>query len=98
MITRPSGTGVTRFRDGESNLHYVHVNQEKGRTCRACHEVHASKRPFHVRESVPFGSKGWLLEINFEALPDGGRCAPGCHEAKSYARGEAELSGGGGLP
>lgn len=90
MATSKSGTGLTRFRDGDVNLHWLHVNQEKGRTCRACHEVHASKRPFHVRESVPFGSSGWLLEINFEARPDGGFCAPGCHVERAYARGEAQ--------
>lgn len=90
MVTSKSGVGVTRFRDGGSNLHNLHVDQEKGRTCRACHEVHASKRPFHIREAVPFGSSGWMLEINFEALPDGGRCAPGCHVERSYARGELQ--------
>ncbi len=102
MVTTKSGIGVTRFREGDQNLHYLHVNQEKGRTCRACHEVHASKRPFHIREAVPFGSSGWMLEINFEAMDDGGRCSPGCHEEKSYARGELQqtapaspLKGGG---
>lgn len=89
MATSKAGLGLTRFRDGDLNLHWLHVNQEKGRTCRACHEVHASKRPFHIRESVPFGSSGWMLEINFEALPDGGTCAPGCHVERTYARGEA---------
>jgi len=90
MVTSKSGIGVTRFRDGDANLHNLHVDQEKGRTCRACHEVHASKRPFHIREAVPFGTSGWMLEINFEALPDGGRCAPGCHVERSYARGELQ--------
>lgn len=88
LVTTRDGLGLTRFRDGNLNLHWLHVNQEKGRTCRACHEVHASKRAFHIREAVPFGSSGWMLEINFEALPDGGRCAPGCHVEKAYVRGE----------
>ncbi len=87
MVTIRAGTGVTGFRDGDRNLHYVHVNKpEKGRTCRACHEVHASKRPFHIREAVPFGPGGWAIDINFVALPDGGTCAPGCHEAQTYRR------------
>lgn len=81
-----SGTGLTRFRDGDVNLHWTHVNQEKGRTCRACHEVHASSRPFHIRESVPFGRSGWMLEINFEKSDDGGACAPGCHTPATYSR------------
>ncbi|UCG32029.1 MAG: hypothetical protein JSU68_10230 [Phycisphaerales bacterium] len=87
MVTEESGTGVTGFRHGERNLHFVHVNKEtKGRTCRACHEVHASRSPFHIRQKVPFGTGGWEIEINFNVLPDGGRCAPGCHEPQEYAR------------
>jgi predicted CXXCH cytochrome family protein len=87
LVTRERGDGVTGFRDGDVNLHYVHVHQEKkGRTCRACHEVHASRRPFHIREQVAFGTGGWELPINFETHPDGGSCAPGCHAEKSYRR------------
>lgn len=86
LVLKPSGQGLTQFRDGDKNLHYLHVNQEKGRTCRACHEVHASKRPAHVREAVPFGTGGWLLEINFQATQEGGSCAPGCHQPKEYKR------------
>ncbi len=90
LVLKPSGAGLTQFRDGDRNLHFLHVNQEKGRTCRACHEVHASKRPAHIREAVPFGSGGWMLEINFQATENGGSCAPGCHQLKSYDR----LTGG----
>lgn len=88
LVTEPGGVGVTGFRDGERNLHYLHVNKkEKGRTCRACHEVHASSRPFHIRDKVPFG--GWEFAINFTAQPDGGRCAPGCHDETTYRRDSA---------
>ena len=85
------GPGITGFsqqtEDGLLNLHYLHVNkQDKGRTCRACHEVHASKRPAHIRESVPFGKNNWPLEINFTQHKDGGSCAPGCHKAQEYHR------------
>lgn len=86
LVLKPSARGLTQFRDGDRNLHYLHVNQEKGRTCRACHEVHASKRPAHIREAVPFGGSGWMLEINFEKSTDGGSCAPGCHKPKTYNR------------
>jgi len=35
--------------DRERNLRYARVNQpEKGRTCRACHETHASNKAKHV--------------------------------------------------
>jgi predicted CXXCH cytochrome family protein len=87
MVTVESGPGVTGFRNGSRNLHFIHVNDEKkGRTCRACHEVHASRRPFHIRDKVPFGAGGWEIEINFEAQADGGRCAPGCHGPQTYNR------------
>jgi predicted CXXCH cytochrome family protein len=89
-VTLAKGTLITGFRDGDRNLHFIHVNDEtKGRTCRACHEVHASQRPFYMREKVPYGASGWQLEINFEQLPDGGRCAPACHWEKTYTRSPA---------
>ena len=71
LVLQPQGTGLTGFRDGDKNLHWLHVNQQKGRTCRACHEVHASREPFHIRESVPFGTGGWMLAINFSSDADG---------------------------
>lgn len=76
----------TNFRDGESNLHYVHVNKiDKGRTCRACHEEHAdNKLPKHVKESINFG--GWMMPIQFIPSPNGGSCSPGCHGEKRYTR------------
>lgn len=86
LVQDESGLGLTNFRDGDLNLHWLHVNKKKGRTCRACHEVHASKNPFHIRDAVPFGKGGWMLKINYEQNEDGGTCAPGCHKAKIYDR------------
>jgi len=86
LVRDESGTRLTGFRDEDLNLHWLHVNQEKGRTCRACHEVHASKNPFHIRDAVPFGPKEWMLEINFQILPEGGTCAPACHVERAYSR------------
>ncbi|MBL1216087.1 MAG: hypothetical protein D8M59_01175 [Planctomycetes bacterium] len=86
LVLNPSGKGLTGFRNGTLNLHWLHVNQEKGRTCRACHEVHASQRDFHIRESVPFGPTDWELEINFEKSGNGGSCKPGCHRKATYDR------------
>ncbi len=82
-------TALTNFRNGELNLHYLHVNrQRKGRSCRACHETHASNKMNHIRESVPFGTGGWMLPINFTKRESGGSCAPGCHVAYDYDREE----------
>ena len=77
---------LTNFRNGQQNLHYVHVNQQKGRTCRACHEVHASHWPKHIRYSVPFGKKNWELPLKFVKNETGGTCLPGCHRQYGYDR------------
>jgi predicted CXXCH cytochrome family protein len=86
LVLNKAGTGLTGFREGDQNLHFVHVNRENGRSCRACHEVHASKEAFHIRESVPYGDSGWMLPINFQQAENGGSCAPGCHKKRSYDR------------
>ncbi len=77
-------TTLTNFRDGSRNLHYIHVNREKGRTCRACHEIHAGTLPFHIREEAPFGT--WDIPLHFEKTANGGSCSPGCHKPFSYSR------------
>jgi predicted CXXCH cytochrome family protein len=84
VVSEPQTTTLTGFRDGARNLHYVHVNKERGRTCRACHEVHASKQDHQIRDGVPYGPKGWMLRINFTKLPNGGSCAKTCHDTKTY--------------
>ncbi|UCE60949.1 MAG: hypothetical protein JSU63_04195 [Phycisphaerales bacterium] len=79
----------TDFRNGDLNLHYLHINKKiKGRTCRACHETHASESPKHMRKSVPFGSGGWELPVDFEKFPTGGACKSGCHRPYAYDRKE----------
>ncbi|HEX9290988.1 MAG TPA: cytochrome c3 family protein [Anaeromyxobacteraceae bacterium] len=83
-ISTPQTTTLTGFRDGARNLHYLHVNQEHGRTCRACHEVHASKQDHHVRDGVPYGKTGWMLKLNFTKTATGGQCAKTCHGVKTY--------------
>ncbi len=78
---------LTGFRNGEQNLHFVHVNKEvRGRTCRACHEVHAAPQEHMIRDGVPYGSSGWILKINYERRDDGGSCAKTCHPTKDYHR------------
>lgn len=83
---------ATAFRDGARNLHYLHVHKDrKGRTCRACHEVHAGERPKLIAESVRFGK--WDLPIGFTASEEGGTCQPGCHKPYSYDRALPEKDG-----
>ncbi len=85
LATEEHTTSATQFRDGDRNLHFVHVNRAShGRTCRACHEAHASTTPQLIGATVPFGT--WKLPIKFEKTEKGGSCAPGCHEAQKYDR------------
>ncbi len=87
VFTSEFTSTLTGFRDGNNNLHYVHVNKaRRGRTCRSCHEVHASPQEHLVRDGVPYGSSGWVLKINFEKLENGGSCAKTCHPTKPYDR------------
>jgi predicted CXXCH cytochrome family protein len=79
-------TLYTKFRNGSRNLHYVHVvNKRKGRTCRICHEPHASNSPKLIRnEGVNFGE--WKIPLNIQFTPTGGSCTPGCHKYLRYDR------------
>ena len=79
-------TTLTGFRNGKKNLHFVHVNREtKGRTCRSCHDVHASNNPKHITDSVPFGPN-WSYRIKFQKTETGGRCGAACHVSRGYDR------------
>jgi len=83
----------TSFRNGEQNLHYLHVNKKtKGRRCSDCHDVHASKEPALIEESVPFGKGHWRLPIRFKQTKTGGSCAPGCHKPYRYDREQAVIN------
>ncbi len=85
-ISDPNFMG-TNFRNGNVNLHYLHVLiPGKGRSCKACHEVHASNQPDQIRKGVPFGSGGWILPIHFTKTKFGGTCVVGCHKPKTYDR------------
>jgi predicted CXXCH cytochrome family protein len=78
---------LTDFRDGEINLHFLHVNKDvKGRSCKACHQVHASSQFKHIRTSVPFGKMNWELPVTYTKYADGGKCVVGCHAPKEYHR------------
>jgi predicted CXXCH cytochrome family protein len=87
LLSAPVEGRQTAFRDGDRNLHAVHVGQGPGqqaRTCRACHTVHASRFENMVADSVKFGE--WALPVNYTKTPTGGSCSPGCHKAQPYDR------------
>lgn len=78
----------TDFRNGSRNLHTVHVADKlKGRTCKACHNLHASDGEKLINsDGIPFGD--WKIPIRFEATDTGGSCMPGCHRSMKYDRNE----------
>jgi predicted CXXCH cytochrome family protein len=84
VVTEKVTTTLTGFRDGSRNLHYTHIVKDRGRTCRACHEVHAAHQPRRIRDNVPYGPKGWRLNIGYEKTPTGGNCTKTCHAETSY--------------
>lgn len=87
LVTTATTQDKTGFRDGTRNLHTVHVNAtDHGRSCRACHTVHASRHETMIADSVTFGQ--WNLPINYKKTPAGGSCAPGCHKPQTYERAE----------
>jgi predicted CXXCH cytochrome family protein len=76
---------LTGFRDGDLNLHFVHVNKTSmGRSCRLCHDAHAGSQPTYIKESVRFGN--WDMPVRFKKTENGGSCEPGCHAAENYDR------------
>jgi len=79
-------TLYTEFRNGTSNLHVMHVgDKRKGRTCRICHEAHASNGSKLINlDGSRFGD--WKVPINLKLTPAGGSCAPGCHQPLAYDR------------
>lgn len=85
LVLEQKTTTLTNFRNGDQNLHFVHVNKNiKGRTCRACHDAHATRNLKHIRDAVPFG--GWALPIQHKISKTGGQCSPGCHQTFAYDR------------
>jgi predicted CXXCH cytochrome family protein len=74
----------TNFRNGSQNLHYVHINGDKGRSCSMCHNVHASSNEHLIKETATYGK--WNMKMNYKVLENGGSCFPGCHGELKYDR------------
>lgn len=77
---------LTNFRNGMFNMHFVHVNKaDKGRSCKACHDPHASSQPKLISSKVS-GFGRWRIPIRYTKTEVGGTCVVGCHKPKSYNR------------
>ncbi|MCP4093980.1 MAG: hypothetical protein GY747_11075 [Planctomycetes bacterium] len=85
MLTKKT-SAVTDFRNGDTNLHFVHVNSCKSRSCNICHDPHATESSHMIRSSYAFDPSHWDLAIGWKDSVNGGRCAAGCHTAFEYDR------------
>lgn len=83
MMAADTSTSATQFRNGNKNLHYLHLNGGKGRTCVLCHNVHASGQPHLIIDAIEFGK--WEMPMRYKSLENGGSCYPGCHSEKTYS-------------
>lgn len=83
-FAEPRTLSATSFRNGNLNLHQRHVNRDKGRSCRACHNPHGSYQPHLVTELFRFGKRN--LGIGFESSDNGGSCVTSCHVKVTYDR------------
>ena len=84
IILEKETTQATDFRNGKQNLHYLHVNREKSRSCINCHDAHGSEQETLISKDVPFGK--WKMHNIFTRTTEGGSCLTGCHEEKTYKR------------
>lgn len=85
LATKSLATDETGFRNGEQNLHFLHIqDKRKGRSCRACHEVHAAENSKLLSRWVPF--KGLKIPLQYTGTPTGGNCVTACHGLKKYDR------------
>lgn len=76
---------ATEFRNGDVNLHYVHVNKDKSRSCKFCHDPHMSMQEKLVKPAFK-GFGAWSIPIVFSKTVTGGGCVVGCHKPYYYDR------------
>jgi predicted CXXCH cytochrome family protein len=86
LVSAERTHAVTDFRNGDVNLHFVHVNRPKSRSCNICHAPHVAESVHLLRKSFPFGPSGWDLRIDWQKTDNGGTCSAGCHDAFEYDR------------
>ncbi len=85
LVTTERAGKETGFRNGDKNLHHLHSGEgDQGRSCLACHDVHAAKNAKGIADTVVYGQ--WKLPLNFKQGENGGSCAPGCHKPAAYDR------------
>lgn len=84
LLLDKTTSSATNFRSGTVNMHYLHMNGVKARSCAVCHDMHASNNEHLINEKVDFGQ--WTFNMNYTPDESGGSCSPGCHSEKKYTR------------
>jgi len=84
LLELKTTTTSTNFRNGEKNLHNLHLAGVRGRSCVVCHDVHASNNKFLILDKIAFGK--WSFTMNYAPSDSGGSCSPGCHGFAAYKR------------
>ncbi len=82
LMTEKNDQGATSFRDGNLNLHYLHLQNSKARNCNICHNSHASQKEFILNSEITFGN--WQMPLDYEKTANGGICLTACHSPKEY--------------
>lgn len=95
LVTGPAES--TGFRDGNKNLHNVHVRgavipnkygivrRGKARSCSLCHDPHGSTQDYNLIST--YSNNGIsVFSLTYTSLEDGGKCMVGCHKPRSYHR------------
>ena len=75
----------SEFKKGGKNLHRVHVQRAKGRSCLVCHNVHGSTQEHLLNTRVPFGQY-WYFPIRVKEQNHQKQCLPACHQAETYGQ------------
>lgn len=83
-LIEKENTTATGFRNGSRNMHFLHINGDKARSCKNCHYVHASVNQHLIKDKTKFGT--WDMALNYKSDEKGGSCATGCHREKRYER------------
>lgn len=84
LMQAPLTTSATNFRNGNQNMHFLHINGEKGRNCNLCHNVHGAVNEHLIADKVLFGK--WEMPNQYKQYDNGGSCLNGCHAEKKYLR------------
>jgi predicted CXXCH cytochrome family protein len=89
LVTEATTAKLTSFRNGERNLHALHVRdtKERGENCRVCHDNHAGGSAKLVKNIVTYGT--WQMPVRYAKTATGGSCYPGCHPLYRYDRDHA---------